>query len=169
MKQNSLLINPLSVIKNFFFSGHERTKKIKKNITLSFILRGIDIIIGILLVPMILGYLDQTRYGIWLTLSSFVMWFGFFDVGLGHGLRNKLSEALAVENINLAKKYISTAYTIITIISIIFLTLFLIVNTFLDWSLLLNTEEVSQNELNLLAIITFGFFSFRFIVIPKYK
>ncbi|MCK4664916.1 MAG: oligosaccharide flippase family protein [Bacteroidales bacterium] len=163
MKQNSLLINLFFKVNMFFFTGNERTKKVKKNITLSFIIKGIDIIIGILLVPLILGYLDQTRYGIWLTLSSFVMWFVFFDVGLGHGLRNKLSEALAVENINLAKKYISTAYTIITIISITFLTFFLIVNTFLDWSLLLNTEEVSPKELKLLAIIIFGFFSFRFI------
>ena len=80
---------------DYFSKGHERTIRAKKNIVISFILRVISIGTSLLLVPLILAYLDQTRYGIWLTLASIVMWFNFFDVGLGHGLRNKLSEALA--------------------------------------------------------------------------
>jgi hypothetical protein len=38
--------------------------------------------------------LIPTRYEIWLTLSSIVGWFSFFDVGLGHGLRNKFAPSL---------------------------------------------------------------------------
>lgn len=65
-----------------FFKGHERTIKAKKQIAYSFIIKGISIVIGFVFVPLILGYLDPERYGIWLTLSSVVTWFPFFEIGL---------------------------------------------------------------------------------------
>lgn len=148
----------------FFKKGHKRTIKAKKNIAFSFILKAIDIGTGLLLVPLVLNYLDETRYGIWLTLSSFVLWFNFFDVGLGHGLRNKLSESQATGNEKLSQKYVSTAYASLAIISGGFFGIFLIINQFIDWSVILNTTTVSKDELNLLAVFVFGFFALRFIL-----
>lgn len=153
----------LKYINAFFTNGHERTIKAKKNIAFSFVLRAINIGTGLLLVPLVLNYLDQTRYGIWLTLASLVMWFNFFDVGLGHGLRNKLSESLAIGKNELSRKYVSTTYAVLIIIALAFLAIFLIVNIFLDWSVLLNTTEVSKDELSILAVVVFGLFAFRLI------
>lgn len=76
-------------------SGDERTIKVKKNILASVLIKGVDFLVYLLLVPVTLGYLNQYEYGIWLTLSSILMWINSFDIGLGNGLRNKLSEALA--------------------------------------------------------------------------
>jgi len=150
--------------KSFFTKGHERTLRAKKNIVFSFVLKVVDIGTGLLIVPLVLNYLDETRYGIWLTLYSLVMWFDFFDVGLGHGLRNKLSESKAKGNKELSRKYVSTTYAGLVIISVGFFVLFLIVNNFLDWSVILNTDEVPKAELNLLAIIVFGFFALRLVL-----
>jgi len=136
----------------------------KKNIFFSFILKAIDLGTGLLLVPLVLNYLDETRYGIWLTLSSLVMWFNFFDVGLGHGLRNKLAESQAKGDESLSRKYVSTTYAGIALISIGFFILFILTNTFLDWSKILNTTVVPISELNLLAIIVFGFFALRLVL-----
>lgn len=147
----------------FFSKGHERTKKAKINIALSFILKVTNIATGLLLVPLVLNYLDETRYGIWLTLSSLVAWFTFFDVGLGHGLRNKLAESQAKGDESLSRKYVSTTYAGLAIISSLFFILFLIVNIFLDWSKILNTTLVPKHELNLLAIIVFGFFAMNLV------
>ena len=112
----------LSSIKKFF-SGEERSVKIKKNITALVFLKGISVIIAFLLVPMTLHYLNSVQYGIWLTLSSIVAWMVYFDFGLGNGLRNKLAEALAQSDFELAKSYVSTAYFLITFIIIGFLTI----------------------------------------------
>lgn len=147
----------------FFSKGHERTIKAKKNIAFSFILKGINIATGLVLVPLVLNYLDETRYGIWLTLSSLVMWFNFFDVGLGHGLRNKLAESQAEGEECLSRKYVSTSYAGLVIISAGFFAIFLLTNIFLDWSKILNTTVVPKTELNLLAIIVFGFFALRLV------
>ncbi|MEI8201404.1 MAG: MATE family efflux transporter [Bacteroidota bacterium] len=135
----------------------------KKHILYSFFLKGISIIVGLMLVPLLLNYLDAERYGIWLTLTSIVGWFTFFDAGLGNGLRNKLTEALAKGEFQLANEYVSTTYAIISIIFIGVLIIFYCINPFLHWNEILNTTLVPEKELSLLALIVFTFFLLRFI------
>ena len=77
------------------FSGHDRSVRTKKHIVAMVVLKGMSIATGFLLVPLTLHYLNATNYGIWLTLSSILGWFSFFDIGLGNGLRNKFAEAMA--------------------------------------------------------------------------
>lgn len=122
-----------------------------------------SIVIGLLFVPLVLNYLDEERYGIWITLSSIVGWFSFFDIGLGNGLRNKFGEALAKNQHDLAKQYVSTTYAIIISIFITLLIIFYTVNPLLNWDNILNTENVPSKELSVLALIVFTFFFLRFI------
>jgi len=148
-----------------FGEGHERTKRAKKNIGASFLLKGSNIIIGLMLVPLTVNYLEPTRYGIWITLSSIVGWFGFFDIGLGHGLRNRFAESLAKRDHELARVYVSTTYAILTIIISSILLVFYLVNPFIDWNRVLNADVsiVQASELSLLALIVFTFFCLRFV------
>ena len=147
---------------NKFFKGHSRTVKAKKNIIVSFGLKGISIIVGLVFVPLILGYLDAERYGIWLTLSSIIAWFSFFDIGLGNGLRNRFAEAIAAGDHELAKTYVSTTYAILGVVFLFVLILFNIVNPFLNWQIILNTTAVGGRELSIIALIVFIFFILRF-------
>lgn len=147
-----------------FFKGHERTVKAKKNILASFFIKGMSIIVGFLMIRITLDYLDQTKYGIWLTLSSFMTWFAFFEIGLGRGLQNKLAESLAKQDHELAKIYVSTTYAMLSIIFTIISVIFFIGNFFLDWTVLLNTEKSLGPELTNLALIVFGFFFLRFVL-----
>ncbi len=149
---------------NFFAKGNPRSIKAKKNIVASLFIKSISVIISFLLVSITLDYVDQTRYGIWLTLSSFLTWGEFFELGLGKGLRNKLSEAIAHNNINLAKVYVSTTYAIITIITLILALLFFTINPFIHWSKILNTSLTMDGELFILSSIVFGSFFLRFVL-----
>lgn len=157
----------MNKIKNYlkaFFKGNERTIKAKKNILASIAIKGVSVIIGFLMVRVTIDYLDQTKYGIWLTMSSFLTWFTFFEIGLGSGLRNKLTEALAKKNYELGKIYVSTTYAILSIIIGFVAICFLILNSFLDWSKIINTNPSLAPELGILALIVFSFFFLRFIV-----
>lgn len=149
-----------------FGQGHERTNRAKKNIAASFIIKGINIAIGLILVPITINYLSPTKYGIWITLSSLVAWFGFFDIGLGNGLRNRFAEAIAEGNHLLAKIYVSTTYAILIIIISIVLSLFYIINIFIDWSIILNTgaDPFLNKELSYLAIVVFTSFGMTFVL-----
>lgn len=120
--------------------------------------------VGFILLPLTLDYLNPTKYGIWLTLSSVIGWFGFFDIGLGNGLRNKLAEALALKDYKLAKIYVSTTYAILSLIIFGIYLLFLIINSFLNWSEILNTTPDMAGELSWIAVIVFTFFTLRFVL-----
>ena len=89
------ITRPVSFIKNLLNKGHSRSVNAKKNILASLVIKGCSIAISLILVPLTIHYVNPTKYGIWLTLSSMVSWFGFFDIGFGNGLRNKFAEAKA--------------------------------------------------------------------------
>ena len=154
--------------KNFigFGIGHERSNKAKRNITASLLIKGLNIAIGLIILPLTLNYIEPTRYGIWITLSSIVGWFGFFDIGLGHGLRNRFTEAIAKGEHKLAQIYVSTTYAILSLIIGIVLVLFIIANRFINWNAILNADVniVKSSELSLLALIVFVFFCLSFVL-----
>ena len=142
----------------------DRTKNIAKHIGWSFLFKGGSIIATFLLVPLTIKFLNTENYGIWLTLSSFIGWFSFFDIGLGHGLRNKFAEAKATNQDDLAKGFVSAAYFSITIISTFIFFIFILVNKYVDWTNVFNTSPEVKKELNLLMPIVFGFFSLQMII-----
>jgi O-antigen/teichoic acid export membrane protein len=164
----SILIQKIYYLKNvslrdYFTKGHERSIKVKINILASFLFKSINIAIYLLLVPLTLNYLDPIKYGIWLTLSSIVVWFEFFDIGLGNGLRNKFAEALTKNDKTLARIYVSTTYFILSIIVFFIYLLFLFMRPFLNWPKLLNAPPEMSMELDRLVFFILTFFCIQFV------
>ncbi|GHV44562.1 hypothetical protein AGMMS49546_28720 [Spirochaetia bacterium] len=153
----------MTQIKNFFI-GDVRSVRLKKNIIGSALIKGCSILISFILVPLTLGYLNAYEYGIWLTLSSVLMWINYFDIGLGHGLRNKLTEALALDDKDLSGIYVSTAIFMLTIIIAVIYLLFLFIQFWFDWYKLLNVSPDIIDNLNALVSIVFLFFCFSFVL-----
>lgn len=153
----------LSIIRRFF-TGSKRTVKAKKNIIASLFIKGANIIIGFLMVRMTLGYLDQTKYGIWITLTSIIGWVAFFEIGLGGGLKNRLAVALAKKDNRLAKIYVSTTYAILSMIILVVAFIFLFANSFIEWTDILNTDVSYADELSILVLIVFNFFFVQFVL-----
>ncbi len=114
--------------------------------------------------PLTIHYINPGQYGIWITLSSIIGWFSFFDIGFGHGLRNKFAESVAKGDHEKARIYVSTTYAILCIIVTVVLILFFLINPFLNWSNILNAPLDMKGELSLLALIVFGFFCLQFVL-----
>ena len=150
--------------KAFFSQGHSRTILAKKNIAASFLIKGGNILIGLLLVPMTISYISPTQYGIWITLSSIISWFNFFDIGLGNGLKNKIAEANALEQNEKGQIYVSTTYAILAIISLFVFLLFFFINPYLNWEKILNAPNNINQSLNDVALIIVGFFCISFVI-----
>jgi len=153
-----------SLLKKILNSENKRSFQMQKNIIFSLLFKGISILTSLILVPMTLNYLNPTEYGVWLTLGSIMTWITLFDIGLGNGLRNKLTEAFSNGDIVKAKSLVSTTFALLTIIIGIFLFFFLIINPFLDWSVILNTTAESSKNLSKIVLIVFVFFSFQFVL-----
>lgn len=145
-------------------NGVERTKNIKLHISLTFVYKIIAIGLSYVLIPLMIKFLGVEKYGIWITIFSLVSWSVFFDFGLGNGLRNKLSEAVALHNIKLARIYISTGYIAVSLIAFCIFTLFMIVFPFLNWNKILNTYLFTNHFLSEVVFITVVFFIINFIL-----
>lgn len=144
--------------------GKQRSVKAKRHIIASFFIKGVSIFIGFYMVPLTIGYVHKEEYGIWLTLSSIVGWFSFFDIGLGHGLRNKLAVTMAQGEMDKARTYVSSTYAIVGMIIVVVLFLFFVLQPWLNWQSILNTNTINEEELRLIAIATFTFFCVNFIL-----
>lgn len=136
----------------------DRTKNVSVNIVYSLIVKSLNILINLLIVPVSLNVLDNTQYGIWMTLTSVISWISMFDIGLGNGLRNVLSKELAVSNSKESQNYVSTTYFLLGIITIVLTLLFLPLNNFIDWTIIFNTSYSYKNELSQLVKIVFCLF-----------
>ena len=147
------LRHPLEFGRWLLYRGQTRSVKAKKNIAGLFILRAVNSLVSLMLVPLTLAYLDKERFGIWVTLTSVIGWAGFLDIGLGNGLRNKLAESIAREDEQIARIYVSTTYTFIAFIAVAVIILFSLVNPFLSWSTILNTPAAMDAELHVLALV----------------
>lgn len=143
--------------------GSERDDLAKRNIVLSFINKGVAILVGFLLVSISIDYLNPINYGIWITLSSVVNWAGYFDLGIQHGFRNYLTKAFSNKDFYLAKEYVSTSYIIISLIFLLLCVIFGILNSFIDWTGFLNIN-VPNDELRTLFYILISFFSIQSVL-----
>lgn len=151
-------------LKSKITEGDPRSVKAKKNIVGMMLLKGGNILIGLLLVPMTLHYVDSECYGIWLTLSSMVAWISFFDIGISNGLRNRLTEALALGDMDLCQKYVSTTYAILTLIFVPLMAILLLVLPLVDLGSLLNVSASYSTGLLISVSIIVSYFCLNLIL-----
>lgn len=126
-----------------FFSGNQRSVTVKKNIIGSLCIKGCSIVISLMLVPMTLGYVSSELYGIWLTLSSIMVWLGFFDIGFTLGLKNKLAEAIALQDWNRGKALVSTTYFMMVLIFVPLCIILELLIPHVNWAIFLNVNALN--------------------------
>ena len=132
----------------------------RKSSAINFALKPISVILGLVYTPLLLNYLGDLGYGLWSTILSIISWVNYCDVGIGHGLRNVLTKKLSVKDYECAKKVISTAYIILTGISIALLLLSVGLLLSLDWHSIFNTDIDMRMPLG----ISFAFICVNFVL-----
>ena len=150
-------------IKDRITRGHPRSVKAKKNIVSSFLYKFLSVVLNLAYVPLLINSLGKEEYGIWLVLGSFHSWMNFFDVGLANGLRNRLGEALALEDYQRAQEYVSTTYAIFMLVFLPLAIIVIFITPFISWQNVFNTHNVSENVLQRVVLIALFFFAIRFI------
>lgn len=131
----------------------QRTKNYFKQLKGSFVFKLLAILSSFLMIPIMIKYLGNEQYGIWSTLLSILSWIILFDIGIGNGLRNKISESLAKDDTQKAQTYISTAYTIIGFVSIGLIAVFLSISFYIPWQSVFNTEVLSGDDLRVVVTV----------------
>lgn len=128
------------ILRRFF--GDRNNREVSSNILWTFLIKGGAMIISVLIVPAYAKYFSNDDvYGTWLTISAVFVWLNMFDFGIGNGLRNYLVKTLAAKDDEASKRYISSSYVSVGVISLAFLVIGLIVIAFLDWNAVMRVSE----------------------------
>lgn len=136
---------------------------IKKNVLFLAVIKILNSLIGFLLVPLVLDYLDTAKYGVWLILSSFIGWIGLMDFGIGNSTKNILGKAWSNKDNLSAKKIVSTSYAVLFFIAIVYNTIFWLINPFLNWVVILNIDVFLLSEVKTLINFMFILISIRMV------
>ncbi len=116
------------------------------------------------IVPITLNYLGKTEYGIWLTLASILSWLINLDFGIGNGLRNKLAEALALNDLKLARIYVSTAYAVFSVGIFFAFVIYFTIHGLLNWADILQAPTEYTLLLNTLVLYVIILFLVQFLL-----
>ncbi len=138
-----------------------KQSNVLKNIGVSFVFKAVSVVLTFLYVPISRAYLGDLRYGVWATISSVVSWITLSDIGIGYGLRNRLTEALARGNKKEAQSLVSTAYRIMFWICALIFLMYYAISTILDLSVAFNISIEGDNT-NLALTITVAFMCINF-------
>ncbi len=150
--------------RRFFSASHERTNRARKNMMQSVLIKAGSAAISFVLLPITIKYVGAANYGIWLTISSVITWAALFDMGLGNGLKNKLSEDIALNNTDRAKNYVSSAYAMLVVISVMLFIVFKFVNPNINWYKILNVLPGTNPDLSFIVLIVFASFCVQFVI-----
>lgn len=98
-------------------------------------------------VPLALSYLGAERYGLWMSVTSLVAVIAAADLGVGNGLLNAIAEAHGRDDRELAGRYVSSAFFLLTLVALLLAAATLAVQPLLSWPTLLNANSsLTANE-----------------------
>lgn len=149
---------------DIFLKGEQRSITVKKNIIASFFIKGVGILISFLLVPATLGYVSAELYGVWMALSSVLLWIHFLDLGFSQGLKNKLAEALAFKDYEKGKALVTTTYAMVTFIFVPIGIILEFIVPLVNWCSLLNVSTEYAEEIERVMYVLVAFASIQMIV-----
>ena len=150
--------------------SQKRSSLLQKNILASFLIKGWSAIIVLLMVPATLHCLGEYKNGIWLTISSILLWIDNMDIGLGNGLRNKIAEYLAHGEQEHTRSLISSTFAMLTCIIIPVLLILLLLIYVCDPYQIFNASpsKVAHLEQVLMVTVTLVCTSFIFKLIGNF-
>lgn len=123
--------------------SNERLRRVALTALSSGLAQGINLLTVLISVPLTLNYLGVERYGLWMTISSLVAILGFADMGLGNGLLNAIADAHGRNDRRVAELYVSSAFFILSGISLLIGILWVILYPRVSWSWLFNVTTPS--------------------------
>lgn len=121
-------------------------------IVLAFGVKGLALLLSFFSMPLYIRFFNNDEVlGLWYTVLSMLHWINICDLGLGNGLRNRLTEALALGDEEKAKKYISSTYAALAVViaPVILVILVLVQLTDLNGFFNISPELISPQTLRL--------------------
>lgn len=120
--------------------ARDRSRRLVTGIATAALSRGTGAVVPLVLIPVTLSYLGADRYGLWMAVTALTAMAAFTDLGLGNGLMTKLAPCYASGDAARARGYISSAYVVLTAVSLATCCLLWLLSGVIDWSSIFNAS-----------------------------
>lgn len=92
-------------------------------------------------VPLAVHYLGTERYGMWVTMSSFVTMLSFADLGIGNGLITAVASAYGRNDRQRIRHYISSVFFALAVVAAAILLPFAVAYRYVPWFEVFNVQS----------------------------
>jgi O-antigen/teichoic acid export membrane protein len=117
---------------------------------------GASVLVSFITIPILLSYLGAARFGVWMTLYSFVSMLGFLDLGVGLGLLTALAHSYGTDDRAEANRYVSSAAVTMISAALLFAVLFLALYPQVSWGAVFNVPSELERETRLGVLMLAG-------------
>ena len=135
-------------------------EKLIKSSGINVIVKPLAMLISFMYTPVLLNFLGDEQYGVWVTILSIINWIYSFDIGIGNGLRNILVRDIVKQDKKSINQDMSTAYISLFLLTAIIFIVSVVVGYFIDWNKVLNTSIFVDSTL----LISFLFICINFVL-----
>lgn len=127
--------------------SRERYRLIALSSLTSLLAKLITSLLGLITVPLTINYLGKEQFGLWMVVSSLIVWMQLADFGISNGLTNALAEANGRDDTEAASSYVSTAVIATILIVLICLGPVMASAYLLPWQSILNLQNLALKPL----------------------
>jgi O-antigen/teichoic acid export membrane protein len=122
----------------------ERYRRIALTTVSGMTVRIIGSLLGLVSVPLVLGYLGKERFGLWAIITTLVAWVSLFDLGMANGLVNMLSAAHGRGEQEEAGQYLSTAFVALVVMALVLCLVMVICLGVVPWGAVLGAKAIAD-------------------------
>lgn len=127
--------------------GRERYRRASMTASTSYLAKGLTVLMSFVSVPLTVHYLGAERYGVWLTISSLLLWMALTDFGLaGNALVYVLSETVGKDDQVSAGHYTASAFWALVTIALIIGGVFIAVFHFIPWRAVFRVSDATSTQ-----------------------
>lgn len=145
----------MSSIKDIINDKTKTNRNLIKNVIAAFVIKGSGFLVSIIGLPLYINYFeDNTSLGVWFAMLAVIGWILSFDIGVGNGLRNKLTIALVEENYEEGKRLISSAYGVMGLMTLAMAIILASICSMINWNTFFNVELTLLDSSTLSRCVT---------------
>jgi O-antigen/teichoic acid export membrane protein len=139
--------------------GTERSRRAAYSAGCSFAARALLVASTLISIPLTFNYLGVERFSLWMVLSSIMTMLTFADLGIGNGMVNAFSQAVARGDRVAAARCMASGFFLLIGVSALLCIAFCIAYPLTEWAAVFNLKDAKAiEEVRPAVLALFGFF-----------
>ena len=116
------------------YFGSSRGSRVRLSVATGVLAKGALLVSALLVTPLVLRYLGNEGYGLFVTITAVVSWLQLSNLGIGAGLQNALTEAVAKGSTDEQRGLVSTAFFTLAAITAVLCVAGVVAVAWVPWS-----------------------------------